>query len=91
MESPFAGSVTSLLVMNVVLATLCGGGVLAVLFAVVLDLRERRQWRQLVPPCWPPPGVDPEAAYAADLVTSAPQGSPSATTQTARQAPHGDE
>ena len=91
MESQLAGSVTSLLVMNVVLATLCGGGVLAVLCAVFLDLRERRQWRHLVPPCWPPPGVDPEAAYATDLVTSAPQGSPSASSRTAQQAPHGDE
>ncbi len=70
MESQFAGDVTSLVVLNIVLATVCGGAVLAVGIALALDLRERHRRRALVPPCWPPPGVDPEAAYAPDLVTS---------------------
>lgn len=70
MESQFASGITSLVVMNIVLATLCGGAVLAVTVALALDLRERHRRRALVPPCWPPPGVDPEAAYAPDLAVS---------------------
>ena len=72
MESQLSGGLAWLVAMNVVLAVLCAGSVLAVAIAVHLDLRERRQWRALVPPCWPPPGVDPEAAYAPDLLASAP-------------------
>lgn len=70
MEFQLSSGTTPLVVMNVVLATLCGGGVVAVAVALALDLRERRQRRRLVPPCWPPPGVDPEAAYALDMLTS---------------------
>ena len=33
-----------------------GVGVLALLGACVLDIRERRRWRAMVPDCWPPSG-----------------------------------
>jgi len=34
-----------------------GLGVLVLVGAVVLDVRERRRWRAMVPDCWPPPGT----------------------------------
>ena len=60
-----AGSVQLLVVTNAVLGVFCAACVLAVGIAVWMDVRERRRWRRMVPDCWPPPGVDPEAAYAA--------------------------
>ena len=66
-------STTSLVLLNLALGLACLGCVVAVSVAVWLDIRERRQWRALVPPCWPPPGVDPEDAYSND----APQQTPS--------------
>lgn len=55
-----------LVVLNIVLGLLCLGAVLAVTVAAALDLLERRRWRALVPPCWPPPGVDPDSACLID-------------------------
>ena len=55
---------TSLVLMNLALGLACLGCVVAVAVAAWLDIRERRQWRALVPPCWPPPGIDPADAYS---------------------------
>lgn len=55
---------TPLILLNIALGLACAGCVLAIGVAVWLDVRERRRWRALVPPCWPPPGVDPADAYA---------------------------
>jgi len=63
----------ALVAVNLLLAAACAGGLLAVGVAVVLDLRERRSWRSMVPPCWPPPGVDPAEAFASDLAVPAPR------------------
>lgn len=63
-SSLVASSTTPLVILNLLLGGACAACVLAVGVAVVLDLRERRRWRSLVPPCWPPPGVDPREAYA---------------------------
>ena len=60
-------SVDGLLAMNIALAIFCAGAVLAVATAAFLDWRERCRRKALVPPCWPPPGVDPAEAYATDL------------------------
>lgn len=68
MDPATASALNGLLIVKVVLGILCFGSVLAVSIAAWLDVRERRRWRAIVPPCWPPPGVDPEAAYAPDLV-----------------------
>lgn len=54
---------TQLVILNLALGLACMGSVVAVSVAAWLDVRERRQWRALVPPCWPPPGVDPADAY----------------------------
>lgn len=54
---------TPLILLNVALGLACAGCVLAVAVAAWLDWRERRRWRASVPPCWPPPGVDPADAY----------------------------
>lgn len=54
---------TPLVILNLVLGVACLGCVLAVAVAAWLDIRERRHWRAIVPPCWPPPGVDPADAY----------------------------
>ncbi len=62
-----AASLDALLILNVVLAALVAGAVVSVAVAVALDLAERRRWRVMVPPCWPPPGVDPRDAYADEL------------------------
>ena len=77
MDPATATALDGLLIVKIVLGVLCFGSVLAVSIAAWLDLRERRRWRAIVPPCWPPPGVDPEAAYASDLVRDeAPVGHP---------------
>ena len=60
-------SADGLLAMNIALALFCAGAVLAVAAAAFLDWRERCRRKALVPPCWPPPGVDPAEAYATDL------------------------
>lgn len=54
----------ALVILNLALGLACLGSVVAVAVAAWLDVRERRRWRDLVPPCWPPPGVDPADAYA---------------------------
>ena len=54
---------TPLVILNLALGFACLGCVVAVAVAAWLDIRERRQRRALVPPCWPPPGVDPADAY----------------------------
>ncbi len=61
---------TPLVILNVALALACLGCVVAVTVAAWLDVRERRQWRAMVPPCWPPPGIDPADAYAEELPTT---------------------
>ena len=58
------GTVELLVAVNVALGAFCAACVIAVAVAVWLDVRERRRWRALVPDCWPPPGVEPEDAYA---------------------------
>ena len=68
MDAAVERSLDGILILNVSLALICFVAVVSVAVAVWLDLRERRRWRSIVPPCWPPPGVDPEAAYAEDLV-----------------------
>ena len=60
MDVPTDTSTLPLVVLNLVMAAICLAGVLAVLVAVFLDVRERRRWRAAVPPCWPPPGCDDE-------------------------------
>ena len=49
---------TPLVILNLVLGAACASAVVAVSVAAWLDVRERRRWRAMVPPCWPPPGVD---------------------------------
>jgi len=56
-------AISPLVIMNLALGIACLGCVVAVAVAAWLDVRERRRWRALVPPCWPPPGVDPSDAY----------------------------
>ena len=55
---------TPLVILNLALGLACLGCVAAVAVAAWLDIRERRSWRAMVPPCWPPPGIDPADAYA---------------------------
>ena len=55
-------STTPLVILNLALGIACLGCVVAVAAAAWLDIRERRQWRAMVPDCWPPPGVDPADA-----------------------------
>jgi hypothetical protein len=64
MVAAVSQDISGLVVMNILLLVFCVGSVLAVAVAVWGDLRERRRWRALVPPCWPPPGADPDEAYA---------------------------
>ena len=71
MDPCLAYATWPLVATNLLLAVICGGSTVAVAIALMLDLRERRRRRALVPPCWPPPGVDPQAAYAPDMVCAA--------------------
>ena len=78
---------TPLVLMNVALGLACLGCVVAVAIAAWMDVRERRRWRALVPPCWPPPGIDPADAYVDDASLS------TATNPERREAPfhHGSD
>lgn len=70
-----AAATTPLVILNLVLGAACAVCVAAVAIAAYLDLREKRRWRAMVPPCWPPPGVDPRDAYAdADLASPSAAG-----------------
>ncbi len=66
------GEAFSINVVNVVLALACLAIAVTVGVAVWLDVRERRRWRAMVPPCWPPPGVDPADAYVESEAKEAP-------------------
>lgn len=61
-----AGS-AALTVTNLLLGIACVAMLVAVVVALALDVRERRRWRAMVPPGWPPPGVDPDEADGAPL------------------------
>jgi len=66
-----AAGTTPLVILNLVLGGACAVCVLIVIVAAYLDVRERRRWKSMVPPCWPPPGVDPRDAYV-DLEAAPP-------------------
>lgn len=66
MDATLSTGPNGLLFLNVLLLVLCAAAVFAVTVAAWLDVRERRRRRALVPPCWPPPGIDPAEAYAED-------------------------
>ncbi len=63
------GTVDLLIAVNVALGAFCAACVVAVAIAVWLDVRERRQWRAMVPDCWPPPGVDLDEDESEALTT----------------------